>query len=237
MKKKEKGSLTVEAVLFLIPFLCAFLTLINMARFVQTEMLIHHAITQAAKEISVYSYVLTKSEIASEIQNTNRKSEEFYQDTDEMIGSLNEFAGALGGVGSSGDLTSEINYVINTGVTAEESLTNYFSDPEKLLSGVLSAAQNSAEQAVLTAVAGGISRGNIQTSLKKVTDDPNGYLETVGVVDGLSGLDFSKTKWISNGEGKADIEIVVTYTMKNTLFPDLDFGQHEFCQSASTLIW
>ena len=59
MKKKEKGSLTVEAVLFLIPFLCAFLTLINMARFVQTEMLIHHAITQAAKEISVYSYVLT----------------------------------------------------------------------------------------------------------------------------------------------------------------------------------
>lgn len=237
MKKKEKGSLTVEAVLFLIPFLCAFLTLINMARFVQTEMLIHHAITQAAKEISVYSYVLTKSEIASEIQNTNRKSEEFYQDTDEMIGSLNEFAGALGGVGSSGDLTSEINYVINTGVTAEESLTGYFSDPEKLLSGVLSAAQNSAEQAVLTVVAGGISRGNIQTSLKKVTDDPDGYLETVGVVDGLSGLDFSKTNWISNGEGKADIEIVVTYTMKNTLFPDLDFGQHEFCQSASTLIW
>ena len=234
---KEKGSLTVEALLFLIPFMFAFLILINISRFVQTEMLIHHAITQAAKEISTYSYVLTKSEIAAEIQDTNRKSEQFYQETDEMIGSINEFASALGNTGSSGDLISEINYVVNTGVTAEQNLTDYFSDPEKLLSGVLSAVQNTTEQTILTAVAGGISRGNIQKSLEKLTDDPNEYLKMAGIVDGLSGLDFSKTKWISNSEGKANIEIVVTYTMKNTLFPNMDFGQHEFCQSVSTLIW
>ena len=53
----SRGSLTVEALLFLIPFMMAFFTLINAARFVQAEMLIHHAITQTAKQISAYGYV------------------------------------------------------------------------------------------------------------------------------------------------------------------------------------
>ena len=48
----SRGSLTVEALLFLIPFMIAFFTLINAARFVQAEMLIHHAVTQTAKQIS-----------------------------------------------------------------------------------------------------------------------------------------------------------------------------------------
>lgn len=47
-KDNDKGSLTVEALLFLIPFIMAFCTLINAARFVQAEMLIHHAVTQTA---------------------------------------------------------------------------------------------------------------------------------------------------------------------------------------------
>ncbi len=237
MRKEEQGSLTVEALLFLIPFMCAFLTLVNMARFVQTEMLIHHAITQTAKEISTYSYVLTKSTIASEIQDTTKKSDKFKQDTNETIASVNQFLSAVGGVGSSGDLNSEINYVLSSASAADEKLTNYFSDPKKLLSGVLSVAQSGAEQWVLRSVAGGLSRGTIQKSIEKFSDDPDAYLKTVGVVDGLSGLDFSKTKWISKGEGKADVEIVVTYKMKNFLFPDMDFGQREFCQCASTLIW
>lgn len=74
---KERGSLTVEAILFLIPFMCAFLTLINAARYVQAEMLIHHAITQTAKQASTYSYILTKTEITDDIQKTHTKSEKF----------------------------------------------------------------------------------------------------------------------------------------------------------------
>lgn len=44
-RNASRGSLTVEALVFLIPFIMAFCTLINAARFVQAEMLIHHAIT------------------------------------------------------------------------------------------------------------------------------------------------------------------------------------------------
>ena len=73
----SRGSLTVEALLFLIPFMIAFFTLINAARFVQAEMLIHHAVTQTAKQISAYSYVLTKTEISDRIISTNKKSADF----------------------------------------------------------------------------------------------------------------------------------------------------------------
>ncbi len=72
-KDYNEGSLTVEALLFLIPFIMAFCTLINAARYVQAEMLIHHAVTQTAKQISTYSYVLTKTKISSRIVETNRK--------------------------------------------------------------------------------------------------------------------------------------------------------------------
>ncbi len=61
-KDYNEGSLTVEALLFLIPFIMAFCTLINAARYVQAEMLIRHAVTQTAKQISTYSYVLTNKD-------------------------------------------------------------------------------------------------------------------------------------------------------------------------------
>ena len=71
----------------------------------------------------------------------------------------------------------------------------------------------------------------------KITDDVDTYLENVGIVDGLDGLDFSQSKWMSVTEGKGDVKIVVTYTMKNNLFPQFDFGQYKFRQCVFTLMW
>ena len=87
----EQGSLTVEAVLFLIPFMMAFLTLVNVARYAEAEMLIHHSITQTAKQISTYSYLLTKTGISKEIQDTTSKSEKFVTETEDTIKSVTGF--------------------------------------------------------------------------------------------------------------------------------------------------
>ena len=95
---KDKGSLTVEALLFLIPFLMAFCTLINAARFVQAEMLIHHAVTQTAKQISTYSYVLTKAEISDRIQETNRKSEELKVTVEKATSSVDGFVNEVSNI-------------------------------------------------------------------------------------------------------------------------------------------
>lgn len=236
-KEKCRGSLTVETVLFLIPFMCAYLTLINAARFVQAEVIIHHAITQTAKQFSTYSYVLTKTEIASRIQSRHEKSGKFQKSVDDTAGAVMDFAGAVGNVGSTGNLSAEIGDIISAGEDAEQALTSFFSDPKAIATGVINVARSGALKGGMSLVAGALAKNSIKNSIALVTDDPDKFMENIGVVGGMSGLDFSKSEWISNEEGKGNIKIVVTYTMKNALFPDFDFGQYEFCQCASTLVW
>ena len=110
MKKKDtcKGALTVEVLLFLIPFMMAFLTIVNAGRFVQTEMLIHHAITQTAKQISAYGYVLTKTELTQTMIDTNKKSADFQTDVDNTVDSVKKFSSAISDFSTSGDLQSVI---------------------------------------------------------------------------------------------------------------------------------
>lgn len=235
MEKKDtcRGALTVEVLLFLIPFMMAFLTIINAGRFVQSEMLIHHAITQMAKQISAYGYVLTKTNITDQMISTNNKSSKFKTDASNTVDSVKNFSNSVSDFTTTGDLQS----VIDSGNAAYTQLSDFFSDPDAIATGVMSMVKSDIRGAAMTYVAGELSRASIKNSIGKVNDDVDTYLTNLGIVDGLSGLDFSQTKWISVGEGKGDVQIVVTYTMKNNIFPQFDFGEYEVRQCASTLMW
>ena len=235
MEKKDtcRGALTVEVLLFLIPFMMAFLTIINAGRFVQSEMLIHHAITQTAKQISAYGYVLTKTNITDQMISTNNKSSKFKTDASNTVDSVKNFSNSVSDFTTTGDLQS----VIDSGNAAYTQLSDFFSDPNAIATGVMSMVKSDIRGAAMTYVAGELSRASIKNSIGKVNDDVDTYLTNLGIVDGLSGLDFSQTKWISVGEGKGDVQIVVTYTMKNNIFPQFDFGEYEVRQCASTLMW
>lgn len=228
-KKKNKGSLTVETLLFLIPFMLAFCTIINVARFVQAEMIIHHAITQTAKEISAYGYVMTRTGITERMQATNKKSSEFTTEVNEAVNSIEDFVNAMG----SGDGSA----IYNSGQVAWGNVEAIASDPSSIVSGVISLVKSNFSQIVLTGVAGSLAKGSIKKQVSLMSDDANKYLEQIGVVGGMNGLDFSKSKWNSTSSGKGDIQIVVTFKMKNKMFPMFDFGEHEYILSASTLVW
>lgn len=235
MKKKDtcKGALTVEVLLFLIPFMMAFLTIVNAGRFVQTEMLIHHAITQTAKQISAYGYVLTKTELTQTMINTNKKSAEFQTDVNKTVDSVKEFSSAISDFSTSGDLQN----VIDAGDAAQTQLTEFFSDPDAIANGVLAAAKVKGREGIVKWGAKQLGTASIKNSLGKITDDVDTYLKNVGVVDGLEGLDFNQSEWVSVTEGKGNVQIIVTYTMKNNIFPQFDFGEYEVRQCASTLMW
>lgn len=232
-KDRQKGSLTVEMLLFLIPFMLAFCTIINMARVVEAELIIHHAMTQTAKELSAYGYVLTKTNISKQMQDSNKKSKEFTNDVTKTIDSIQEFSSVIGDVDSS----SWAEDVIGSGKAVEQNIEKYVNDPSLIAAGVFAVIKSKASSSVKTAVIGGLTKGSIKKQLALVSDDPNEYLENIGVVDGMDGLDFSKSKWITNESGKGNIDIVVTFKMKNQLFPMFDFGEHEYMLSVSTLMW
>lgn len=228
-KNRNKGSLTVETLLFLIPFMLAFCTIINVARFVQAEMIVHHAITQTAKEISAYGYVLTRTGITERMQATNKKSSDFTTEVNEAVASVEKFVNSMG----SGDGSA----IYTNGQEAWEKVDAIASDPSSVVSGVISLVKSNCSQAVLVGVSGSLAKGSIKKQLSLMSDDPNAYLERIGIVGGLNGLDFSKSEWNSNQEGKGNIKIVVTFKMKNKMFPMFDFGEQEYVLSASTLVW
>lgn len=68
-KNRQRGSITVEALLILLIFMCAFWTLLNVARLARAQFVIQHAVTQTAKELSGYSYILTKFSQEDDMQS------------------------------------------------------------------------------------------------------------------------------------------------------------------------
>ena len=233
-KYTNKGSLTVEALLFLIPFMLAFLTILNAGRFVQTEMLIHHAITQTAKQISAYGYVATKTGITKRMQATKGKSDKFQHDTETIVDDVRNISNSIGNFPTSGN----IDVIFNAADKANTDLTACFSDPNAIVNGAMSYLKRGIEKEGFRYLVQQLSIASIKNALWDMSNqDVNKYLENVGLVDGLSGLHFDKTSFDPGHEGKGEVKIVVTYTMKNLIFPQFDFGQYEFRQCASTLMW
>lgn len=234
---RTKGSVSIEVVLILVPFMLCFMTVLNLARFVEAEVIIHHAITQTAKEISTYSYVMTKTGISEKMVETNGKSKKFLTDVDNTVTSLTELGSTIGDLGNSDDISAQIDTISKDIGTIKDTASSYLNDPKSIATGIFAAIKSAGRQTAMTNIAGQLAKGSIQNVLNLVTDDPDSYLENIGIVGGMDGLDFSKTEWLSEEEGKGGIKVVVIYSMKNTVFPMFDFGEHEFCLCASTLLW
>ena len=67
--RKENGSITVEAALFIPMFLFAFMCIFSLISCVRAQVLIQYSVDQAAKEVAEYSYILEKTGVLDLIQN------------------------------------------------------------------------------------------------------------------------------------------------------------------------
>lgn len=230
MKKDAScGSLSVEVVLILVPFMFCFMTLLNISRIVQAEVIIHHAITQSAKEISTYSYVLTKTGIAEKMIETNGKSAKFRSDVDNTISKLTELGSTIGDIGSTSDINNHISTIEKDINSIQNTTSNYIDDPRSIATGVFAAVKSAGREYAMKGIAGKLAKGSIEKQLSLINDDPDSYLQNIGVVDGIEGLDFSETHYMDSIKGKGEIKVIVTFTMKNNVFPMFDFGEHEIC--------
>lgn len=133
--------------------------------------------------------------------------------------------------------SEELKVTVNEAASSVEGFIDAVSDMDGLVEGVFSAVKGGIEQKAITSLVGEMTKNNIKNELMLVSDDPDEYLKNIGIEGGLSGLHFDKTECLNDTEGKGSIKIIASYTMKNILFPDFDFGTYEFCQCAYTLIW
>ncbi len=223
-RERQKGSLTVEALLFLTIFLCAFLTLMNMVNMIRVQALIQYAVNQTAREISEYSYVLSKTGVTGKIQDTGAKSAQFQAETEEVVNSMQEFLNAVG----NGD-----GNAIELGNIAVDNAVDYAENTD-IVAGVVNLLKGTAEDMAGMAVVGGIGKGRIRKNLSYMTNNPDGYLKELGVVGGIEGIDFSESRWVSGGE-KA-VRVTAVYRMESRL-TYFNLGEYEFRVNATTLVW
>lgn len=237
-KRLKKGSVSVEAALFLSIFLMAFLTLINFARMTRAEVAVQHAINGSAMQISQYGYLLSKSGVIDSMGSAADKAAQTKADINQVISAVSDLAGAAGHA-ADGITPESVNDLISSMENAHGAagiVEGYFRNPKGLLTGIAAIISSGAQTEASRFLISRIAKEQVREYLELYTDDPDGYLEGMGVVGGLEGLNFEKTKLSVEG-GAKDLQITVTFTYKNNMFKDMDFGEHKMILNASTRLW
>lgn len=237
-RRVEKGSMTVEAAIFLMFFIAGYLTILNFGRLTRAEVVVQHAINGSAMQISRFGYLLTCSGIADELVDTANQAYQTKKDIEEVGSAFIELTDAMGNMASEGVTMESVNDLIQKVENAEEGINiakSYFQNPKGLLNGLIAIGKSGVKEKITTALVSKIAESQVEAYLKQITDDPDAYLEGLGIVGGLEGLDFRDSRCIANGT--KDISITVSFKVKNQMFSFLDFGEHKMKLNASTRIW
>lgn len=233
-KKRSAGSITLEAAIFLTLFILFYVVMIDIIQIARAQAVLQYAANSAAKEISVYSYVLTKGGITDQRAGTSETANNFKGKAAQLADGLEKVGNILSG-NSEGNLVDEAGKLYETG----EGLVNeYGEDPEKLLNDGLSVVKQWAANEVSSAVVGAFVKqrveANIEAMSNKSADD---YLKSLGVVGGTASLDYSQSKWAENKSGNlVELEVVVVYSVKIDLgWISVPERRYKVC--AKTALW
>lgn len=261
MLKQEKGSFTAEAAIVLVIFIFGYISLITIGSFIRAQMIIQYSITQAAKDISAYCYLVSKTGLMDDSKNLSQEAGAFKKDTDTVIDTVVKLYGAVSDgtdhitnsvskVQENEDIEGKLDSLENLGGEVQEQCQNimnaanamadtgsdYFSDPRAIMKGLGAVAKDTAfSQAKSYALAAPISKALVkkQVNLYKTDGRDKDILEKLGVINGMDGLNFTGSTLFNDGK---TITVRVTYSMKVD-YPFFDMKEFHFIQTVSTEAW
>lgn len=236
--KDEKGMITVEAVLSLIPFILIILGIISFINIFMVHNKIQYAMYQVASELSSYTYLYQalgvrdadkalKNDIDRETEEIDATIEDVYSFL-EQIGTLE---GTIEDIGSNGvqNIGTDVNKVLAEGQNsadaakkAIESGQVLISDPQDLMRNVvyfgIEKLEDEVKSLLLGSVASSMLEGYLTTGNKNTgVQTADQYLKAAGVKDGMKGLDFGNSELFSDDDLRM-IDIVVEYDMEIFFF-------------------
>lgn len=194
----NRGVLTIEASISYSIFLMVIVTMLYVMRIVYVYGLMQHAVSQTAKELSMYTYIYQvagindlRGEIAS---GTAGRTDQFNKDAGEVVQFYESF--------SSGDLTASYN-----GTTS----------PVEILKNVggalLGEAGKEANQQLFALVVRPLMEGYIGADAQGNSADAR--LKALRVKDGVNGINLDSSSFFEDGE---TIDLVACYTI-DPVFP------------------
>lgn len=259
--RKEKGSLTVEAAIVLVIFIFGYASIVSVTSFIRAQMIIQYSINQAAKEISSYCYIVSKTGLMEDSADLNAEAGTFKKSTDHVIDTVvklydavdqgtahitssveeipqnDDLESTLSSIKAAGDVTQEeFQNMVTAANAMADTGTEYFSNPKAILKGMVSVAKDEVlSQAKSYVIAAPISKALVKAQIELYGTDSQGrdILETLGVVGGVEGLNFTGSTLFNDGK---TITVQVAYTMKVN-YPGFSQKNFHYIQAASTKAW
>jgi hypothetical protein len=222
MKKKESGMITVEAITTLIMFIMFFYILLMLVNIIRVQLLVQSAITETAKEISAYSYILSKAgyfefgdEINASVETNNGLAE--------LKSNYSTLLNTLGGESQDSDVVTDFNNLI-------DSLSSL--EVKDFTSVGVNYIYDNGSDAVVALMA--------KLLTKKYLEDSNGslaYLANMGIEGGYDALDFSQSHYPDSSGDTLRITVIYQVEIIDVpFFEDVGLDK-KIVLNASTRVW
>lgn len=243
MKKNCRGSITVEACLTFTLFMFAFIGITSLSRFVRAESKIQYAMNQTAKEFSEYTYVFYRVGLIEEGKTSTEETDKILNDLDTFTTAISN-AGNVARGNSKGSNSESVKTIINNANAISDvkkasnalynDLKTFVDNPTVVMKELWTILKTNVGDEVKSQVVAPVICRILMP--KYISDDSkvaNQYLEDMGVVNGMNGLDFSSSTIMSDGK---TINLVVHYKMKITV-PMIGDLEYNMKQSSTIAAW
>lgn len=228
IRKKEKGSITLEASIFLVIFIVFYLAMMDLIQIARAQVILQYAADEAAREISQYSYVLTKTGIVDKRVSTSTQAAAFRSNISKLIDDI-EQVGRMFSSGGNG-----IGALQQAGSDAQ----NIFGDTDALVDNIFSLLKTKGADILSNMAIEALTENIVEAQIKNMTSKGvNEYLEDLGIEGGMSGLDFGGSRWANAARGgMPELEVSIVYTIDFHLgFFELEPRKFKVC--AKTALW
>lgn len=227
-QNKENGSITIEAVIFLTLFILFYMALMDLVQIAKAQIVLQYSINEVAKEISSYSYVLTKTGIVEKRLSTASQANEFIGKTEDMVDAVLNVGNTLV---NNGDLVSAVG-------EAGTQIEGYFGDTDALVSNLLSLVKTAGADIVSDLIISELAKKEVEKQIEMLSGkSADKYLKDLGIEEGMDGLDFSKSNWCkTSSEGMPILEVAVVYEIRFHL-GYFELAPRKFKLCAKTALW
>lgn len=229
--KREKGSITVEAALFIPLFFFAFMCIFSLISCVRAQVLIQYSVDQAAKEVAEYSYILEKTGVLDAYKGLNSRSEEFQKQMQDIKSNLEVIEDTAKRVSNGQGTIQNVVEAGKAGKATADQLKEYKENPKEFVNGVLDYLKNTGWNKLAGYMTGVVGKACLKNQLSIAS----GGQTQMSIWRSWSyqyeiQQKFMVCRW------KPDIKIVVDYDIK-TDFPFFDLGTRHYRVCASTRVW
>ena len=245
MRKRERGSFTVEAILALTTFMFAFMTIVSWATIAKTESTTQYAIDQIAKQVSQYYYIAERMGLtntapmpseAGKIDDTVDCLLTFTNTASTTASHYTDFSASTVMNSINGGVQNDATAIMNAGEALYNSASALMDDPVGVLKAMATMmAQTAANEAVSRLITQPICKAMMPRFLTNGGSraEADELLRKLGVVDGMDGLNFTMSSFLRD---QRSINVVLVYQIEVNGFGLFDETM-VIKQTASTAAW